>query len=59
MWASLGLLVVIALAMSILGSAYFNKVREAVGLPSLYDKKKLSLRQDPLDPDDLDALLRS
>ena len=58
-WAALGLLVVIALAMSILGSAYFNKVREAVGLPSLYDKKKLPLRQDTVDPDDLDALLRS
>ena len=59
MWASLGLLVVIALAMSILGSSHFNKVREAVGLPSLYDRKKQALRQDLLDPDDLDALLRS
>ena len=55
-WASLVLLVLIGAAMSIMGSAYFNEVRAAVGLPSGYGG---DAPPEQASPAELEALLRS
>ena len=55
-WASLVLLVLIGTAMSIMGSAYFNEVRTAVGLPSGYGG---DAPPEQASPAELEALLRS
>ena len=58
-WLSLGLLVLIGVSMSILGSYYFNQVRVAVGLPPTYGGKQSDVAQEPAAPEELHALLRS
>ena len=55
-WASLVLLVLIGAAMSIMGSAYFNEVRAAVGMPSGYGG---DAPPEQASPAELKALLRS
>ncbi len=55
-WIALGLLIVLAVAMSIIGSQYFNEVRKAVGLPSLYEKGQEPM-SEPLSAEEIDALL--
>src|SRR5947208_3676146 len=57
-WSSLGLLVVITVAMYPLGSQYYAKVRHAVGLRTYQDKKS---DPDPVPASaaDLDTLLTS
>ena len=57
-WSSLGLLVVITVAMYPLGSQYYAKVRHAVGMRTYQDKKN---EPDPVpgSPAELDALLTS
>ncbi len=57
-WASLVLLVLIAVAMYPLGSQHYAKVRHAVGLRSYQDKKD-DPDPVPASPAELDALLDS
>ena len=57
-WIALVLLVIIGMSMSILGSNYFNQVRESVGMPPTRGGEK-NANQKPATPEELDALLRS
>jgi hypothetical protein len=57
-WASLALLVLISAAMYPLGSQYYAKVRNAVGLKSYQDKKD-DPEPQPASAAELDALLTS
>lgn len=57
-WAALGLLILITVAMYPLGSQHYAKVRHAVGLKSYQDKKDDPDPQ-PVSAPELDALLAS
>ncbi len=57
-WISLGLLVLIFVAMYPMGSAYYAKVRRAVGMRAAGDPKE-GPEPDPASPAELDALLAS
>jgi uncharacterized membrane protein len=55
-WASLGILILIVIAMYALGSRYYADVRRAVGLPS-YADRNLGTPPAPASPEELDRLL--
>ncbi len=55
-WASLGILVAILVAMYPMGSGYYAKVRHAVGMKAYSDPKDAP-PPDPASPEVLDALL--
>ena len=57
-WLSLGLLIAITVAMYPLGSLFYGRVRNAVGLKSYRDPKDAP-PPDPVSPAELDALLSS
>ena len=57
-WASLVLLIVILVAMSLLASRHFHRVRKAVGLPYL-DGTKEHAPVEPASPEELRQLLQS
>jgi hypothetical protein len=58
-WASLGLLVAVVLAMYVLASTYYGKVREAAGIQTYQQKRKGIPASPPASPEQLDALLSS
>jgi small-conductance mechanosensitive channel len=57
-WASLGLLIGIIVAMSLIASRHFHRVRKAAGLPYLEGTKEHP-PVDPASPEDLRRLLQS
>ena len=57
MWTSLGLLVTLAVAMSVLGTSYYANIRRAVGLP-FYGIKADPL-PEPVSTEALDTMLTS
>jgi hypothetical protein len=56
MWASLILLIAIIVAMYALGSAYYNKLRRAIGM-AYFDGRKEVAAQEPLPEAEIAALL--
>ena len=57
-WASLGLLVVISAVMGALGTPYFDRVRDAVGMDSIHGGKR-DPAKELATPEELEAVLRS
>jgi hypothetical protein len=57
-WAALALLVAILVLMYVLGSAYYGKVRKAVGM-AYFDGRKEHPATEPATPAEIDALLTS
>jgi NADH:ubiquinone oxidoreductase subunit 2 (subunit N) len=57
-WAALGVLVVVSVLMSVVGSLYYHRVRQAVGLP-YRGSRGLQPPAEPASPGEIDALLRS
>ncbi len=57
-WAALGLLIAMMVAMYVLASSYYAEVRKAAGLPN-YAGRKESPAEEPRSPEELAAILRS
>lgn len=57
-WVSLGLLIAVSVAAGVLGSAHFNRIRAALGLPSSYEREAPAAPVD-LPADEFNNLLRS
>lgn len=55
-WVSLALLIAMIIAMYALGSAYYNKVRQAVGMAN-FDGRKEIPAQEPLSDEEIASLL--
>ena len=58
-WASLALLVLVAVAMTLLGGRYFDQVRRAVGLPELYATGRREAPDGAGTPEEIAAALDS
>jgi MFS family permease len=58
-WTALGLLVLLMVAMYLLASPYYNRVRNAVGVPTYAQLKKNEDPGPPAPPEELDRLLAS
>jgi hypothetical protein len=58
-WASLALFVAISVVMSALGRPYLERVRRAIGVASLEDRRKKQAAPEPLPPAALATVLAS
>ncbi len=58
-WSALGLLIIISLAMSILGTEYYDKVRVALGLSRTHSRRGEVPRGNMAEAQELDRLLLS
>jgi hypothetical protein len=57
-WVSLGLLIVISVAMYFMGSQYYGQVRQAIGAPYM-EKNKIQPPPEPASQETIDALLKT
>jgi hypothetical protein len=56
-WVSLGVLIALWVAMSVLGTRFYDRVRLAVEADPLYGAKKMKERPPPASPQELEVLL--
>ena len=59
MWVSVGMLVAVSVAMGVLGTPYYERIRRAVGLPTSWTQGKEPPPSEEASPAELDALLTS
>jgi hypothetical protein len=57
-WVSLGLLIVISVAMYFMGSQYYGQVRQSLGAPYM-EKNKIQPPPEPASQETIDALLKT